>query len=156
MAYGTTAGVAARIPGIGASVLSTPDTDQIAAWLTQGSAMLDRVLSMAGYAAPVANTAALWPELAALAEQYAAAHALRARGLDSLTGEGEARSDVWLREVREAIKAMAAGDLSGVGVSLTDAPTVRRRGIRSTQLRRIDGYSATYEGTEYPYLHPSE
>ena len=30
MAYGTTAGVAARIPGIGASVLSTPDTDQIA------------------------------------------------------------------------------------------------------------------------------
>ena len=154
--YGTAAGVAARVPRLNATAISTPDMDQLETWLAQGSALIDRILAGAGYAVPVGAGAAAAVELAALAEQYAAAHALRARGIDSLTGEGEARSDVWLREVNETIRELAGSDLTMVGVVLVGSPTSHPRRLRTTQLRRIDGYSATYEGVRSGYTYPSE
>lgn len=156
MAYGTEMGVRARIPGLGVSAVSTPDSSQISTWLEQGSALVDRVLSGGGYAVPVPGDATVYAELTALAEQYAAAHALRARGLDTLTGEGEARSDVWLREVMTTLREMANSDLTGLGVSQARVEGVRRQRIRTTQLRRIDGYSATYETATRAYTYPSE
>lgn len=156
MAYGTEAGVRARVPGLQASAVSTPDTSQITTWIAQGSALIDRVLSAGGWAVPVSSGAALYTELGALAEQYAAAQALRAVGLDSLTGETEVRSDVWLREVNAALREMAASDLSALGVSQARVEGVRRQRIRTTQLRRIDGYSATFETAARTYENPSE
>lgn len=148
MAYGTVLGVAARVPGAQLGAISTPDTEQVTAWLGQGSAYIDRKLATAGYVAPVADTSALYPELTALAEQYAAAQMLRARGLDTITGEGEIRSEVWLNDVRARINEIAASDLVALGVAravVSGAPTR----MRSVQLRRVDGYARNGGATEY-------
>ncbi len=151
MAYGTTAGVAARIPGVGLNVLSTPDTSQVDTFLAQGAAQIDRKLAGAGYAAPVGVGALLYPELVALNELYAAAQSLRARGLDSITGAGEMRSDVWLREFAQQLDDMVRSDLTGAGVTQATVTGVRTQRMRSTQVRRIDGYSRNI----YP-LEPGE
>ena len=141
MAYGTAAGVAARIPGVGLTVLSTPDTGQVDTFLAQGAAQIDRKLAGAGYAAPVGVGALLYPELVALNELYAAAQALRARGLDSVSGAGEMRSDVWMREFAAQLNDMVRSDLTGAGVAQATVTGVRSQRVRGTQLRRIDGYS---------------
>lgn len=156
MSYGTEFGVTARVPGLGVTGISTPDNTQITDWLTQGATLIDRVLAAAGYAVPVGESATLYPELTALNEQYAAAQALRARGIDSLTGDGEARSDVWLREVKDTLRELAASDLTGLGVTQARVEGVRRQRMRTVQMRRIDGYSAANETTTNPYDYPSE
>lgn len=141
MAYGTVAGVLARIPGLRANAISTPDTDQIGVWLAQGAACIDRKLGAGGYGVPVGISAAVYPELVALNEVYAAAHALRARGLDTVTGTGETRSEIWLREFNAQLADLAQADLTGSGVLQVTVTGVRPQRIRSLQLRRIDGYS---------------
>jgi len=151
MAYGTAAGVAARIPGVGLTVLSTPDTGQVDTFLAQGAAQIDRKLAGAGYTAPVSAGALIYPELVALNELYAAAQSLRARGLDSITGAGEMRSDVWLREFAQQLDDMVRSDLTGAGVMPLSVPGVRSQRVRGTQMRRIDGYSRN----TYP-LEPAE
>ncbi|MGV1048235.1 MAG: hypothetical protein ACOYD4_06900 [Solirubrobacterales bacterium] len=110
-------------------------------WLTEGSAVIDRTLSAAGYVVPVEGSAVVYAEITALANLYGAAYALRARGLDTVVGETEARSDVWLREFRENLASLAASDLTGVGVSLRTVASPRQRRVHSLQLRRVDGYS---------------
>lgn len=156
MSYGTSLGVAARVPGLTLDLVSTPTFEQVDAWLRQGSATIDRVLGAAGWLAPVAAGTGVHEEATALAEQYAAAHALRARGIDSLTGESETRSDVWLEEFRAGLLALASADLSGAGGVLVVQLASRPRRLRTVQVRRIDGYSALYEGVRTPYLYPSE
>lgn len=146
MAYGTVTGVAARLPGVRVSAISTPDDPQITTWLAQGAAAIDRRLNAAGYVVPVGLGADVYPELVALGELYAAAQVVRARGLDSVNGEAEARSDVWLREFYAQIDALAQSDLTGMGVAQATVAGVRVRGVRSVQLRRIDGYSAHATG----------
>ena len=96
------------------------------------------------------------PELTALNNLYAAAYALRSRGLDSATGETETRADVWLRQFNEQLADLVSSDLTGVGVTLATTTGGRRPRLRSTQLRRVDGYSAVAEGDEYPYDYPAE
>ena len=141
MAYGTAAGVAARIPSVGLTVLSTPDTGQVDTFLLQGAAQIDRKLAGAGYATPVLATALLYPELVALNELYAAAQSLRARSLDSISGTGEMRSDVWMREFAAQLNDLVRSDLTGAGVTQATVTGVRLQRVRGTQLRRIDGYS---------------
>lgn len=147
--YGTVQGVAARIPGVGLTVLSTPDTGQVDTFLAQGSAQIDRKLAGAGYATPVGASALLYPEIVALAELYAAAQSLRARGLDSVSGAGEMRSDVWMREFAAQLQDISRSDLTGAGVGLATVTGVRPLRMRGTQLRRVDGYSRRADAQEH-------
>lgn len=145
--YGSVSGVSALVPVVGTlDGSSVPNSVQVTAWLEQGYAIINRVLTGAGYSAPVSSSAAVYGELAALNNQFAAAHVIRARGLDTVQGTSEDRSVIWLEEFRQQLSDLAASDLSGAGVSLASTTSSGRRRIRSTQLRRVDGYSGTYEG----------
>jgi len=141
MAYATAAGVASRIPGVGLTAISTPDSSQVQMWIAQGAAQIDRKLAGAGYATPAPVSALVYPELVALNELYAAAQALRARGLDSVSGAGEMRSDVWMREFAASLNDLVRSDLTAAGMMQATITGVRPQRVRSLQVRRIDGYS---------------
>lgn len=144
MSYGSLSGVSALVPvAAPLSATSTPTSAQVTEWLAQGSARIDRALSSAGYSIPVASTATVHAELTALANLYAAAHVLIARGLDSANGEAENRSDAYIERFTSELSALASSDLSALGVSAATTTGVNagRRRIRALQLRRIDGYA---------------
>lgn len=144
MSYGSLSGVSALVPvAAPLSTTSTPTSAQVTEWLAQGSARIDRALSSAGYSIPVASTATVHAELTALANLYAAAHVLIARGLDSANGETENRSDAYIERFTSELSALASSDLSALGVSAAPTTGVNagRRRIRTLQLRRIDGYA---------------
>jgi len=144
MSYGSLSGVSALVPVAGTlGATSTPTSAQVTEWLAQGSARIDRALSSAGYSIPVASTATVHAELTALANLYAAAHVLIARGLDSANGEAENRSDAYIERFTSELTALASSDLSALGVSAAPTTGVNagRRRIRTLQLRRIDGYA---------------
>ena len=144
MSYGSLSGVSALVPvAAPLSATSTPTSAQVTEWLAQGSARIDRALSSAGYSIPVDSTATVHAELTALANLYAAAHVLIARGLDSANGEAENRSDAYIERFTSELSALASSDLSALGVSAATTTGVNagRRRIRTLQLRRIDGYA---------------
>jgi hypothetical protein len=144
MSYGSLSGVSALVPVAGTlGTTSTPTSAQVTEWLVQASARIDRALSSAGYSIPVASTATVASELAALANLYGAAHVIMARGLDSANGEAENRSDVMLERFNAELTSIASSDLSSLGVSsvATTGVNAGRRRIRTLQLRRIDGYA---------------
>jgi hypothetical protein len=144
MSYGSLSGVSALVPVAGTlGATSTPTSAQVTEWLAQGSARIDRALSSAGYSIPVASTATVHAELTALANLYAAAHVLIARGLDSANGEAENRSDAYIERFSSELSALASSDLSALGVSAAPTTGVNagRRRIRTLQLRRVDGYA---------------
>ena len=144
MSYGSLSGVSALVPvAAPLSTTSTPTSAQVTEWLAQGSARIDRALSSAGYSIPVDGTATVHAELTALANLYAAAHVLIARGLDSANGEAENRSDAYIERFGSELSALASSDLSALGVSAaaTTGVNAGRRRIRTLQLRRVDGYA---------------
>lgn len=153
--YGTVAGVAARAPSLRVYSAQSPDVEQVERWLDEGAAWINRTLAAAGYAAPVSATAALYTELVGLTELYAAAMALRARGLDAATGLTEDRSGVWLREVRDRLRELGGQDLRALGATPATVTGPHRR-MRSVQVRRIDGYSSAAEmgATEWSGVRP--
>lgn len=164
--YGSTAGVQALVPSVGTlGVGSTPTATQATAWLAEGYAKINRTLANAGYSTPVAADAAVYAELTALENLYAGAYVLRARAIDTASGDAEERSEVWLKDFNDSLADLAASNLAVMGVSLLPSTTTpRRRGIRTVQMRKVDGYSRgrtdeTYEPTqgEYTgYTPPSE
>jgi hypothetical protein len=148
MAYGTTAGVSALLPAIGAlDATSVPTSAQVTTWLGEGSSQINRSLAGAGYTIPVASTATVYPEIAGLANLYAAAQAAIARGLDTVQGTDENRAETWLERFRVQLSALSASDLTTVGIPLAVQPsgTAKRRRFRTTQVKRVDGYSAPYD-----------
>ena len=148
--YGSTEGVQAIVPALGLfSAGSSPTYEQVVSWLAAGYATINRAIAAAGYSTPVASTVACYDEIVALNELYAAAYALRARGIDSISGETEQRSEAWLKDFRIGLKDLAAGDLLSSGLTLiaSTTPAYRRR-VRTLQLRKIDGYSAAAEPAE--------
>ncbi len=159
--YGSVAGVAAIVPHTVAVNQSTSPTDaQVTTWLAEGYARINRVIASAGYSVPIGASADVYGELTALNNLYAAAYSLRARGLDIMNGEEESRSEVWLKSFNDQLKELADSNLAAVGATVATGETSggipARRRIRSMQLRRIDGYSGTYEDTEIPYDYVSE
>lgn len=153
MAYGTTAGVSALVPAVGVlGASSLPTAAQVTTWLAQGAAAIDRVLGGAGYVAPVSPSAAVYPELTALNELYAAAYVVMARGLDSATGENESRSGEWLDRFYKRLGELAAADLSALGVSTAGASAAAVAAydnrLRTRPLRRLDGWAAASEGLD--------
>ena len=154
--YGSISGINALAPAIGdISETSTPNTTQAEDWLSEGYTYINNALSGAGYVVPVGNTVAAYPALRALNNLYATAYALRARGMDVTEGKGESRSESYLKDFFARLKALADQDLTAQGLTVRGSGQVQRRGIRSMQLRRVDGYSA--EAAEvYVYNGPSE
>lgn len=156
--YGSISGINALAPAIGdISESTTPNTTQAEGWLTEGYTYINNALSAAGYVVPVARTVLAFPALSALNNLYATAYALRARGLDAAEGKGESRSEAYLKDFFSRLKTLAEQDLTAQGLTLRPTGTTRppRRGIRSMQLRRVDGYSAT-AAVVNPYSGPSE
>src|SRR5688572_5877985 len=97
--YGSVAGVEALVPEMGTlTTTTTPTIAEVTVWLTQAYAIINRKIGNAGYGAPVGVLAALYPELTGLENLYAAAYALRARGIDTSSGEDEKASEIWLRD----------------------------------------------------------
>lgn len=144
MAYGSTDGVSALLPAIGEPLNdSVPSIVQIMAWLAESSSAIDLALAGAGYSVPVATTATCYGEITALANLYAAAYALMARGLDTVQGTEENRSQTWLASFYTRLDRLLATPLSDV--PLVTTPTTTRRRFRMTQIKRVDGYSAPYD-----------
>jgi hypothetical protein len=140
--YGSLEGVLALAPALGAiGDETTPTNSEVDTWLNEGSALIDAALSGAGYVVPVARTAAAYPIFRGLGVLYATAYALRARGLDVVQGNQESRSELYLKDFRQRLDMLVAGDLTSQGVPLRTSPQTVRRGVRSFQLRRADGYS---------------
>ena len=155
--YGTVAGVAALVPhSVAVNQTLHPTDAQVTTWLAEGYARINRVVASAGYSVPVDAVAAVYGELTALNNLYAAAYALRSRGIDTMNGEEESRSEVWLKAFDDQMKEIAGSNLAAVGATIATGETVAgapsRRRVRTLQMRRVDGYSGAYEGdtTEYP------
>lgn len=148
MSYGSIDGIMALSPAVGViDNDSTPNTAQVEDWLTEGATLINAALSAAGYTVPAARTAAVYPSLRALNVLYATAYTLRARGLDVMQGREESRSETYLTDFHSRLKLLASSDLTAMGLTLRTSPSVAmRRGVRSMQLRRVDGYSAAYSG----------
>jgi len=147
--YGSLDGIRAIAPAVGdITEDSTPTAAQVDSWLVEASSMIDGALSGAGYLVPVVRTAAAYPTIRALANLYATAYTLRARGLDMVQGQQESRSETYLKEFRTSLASLAKTDLTSQGVPLRDSPGAMpvRRGVRSMQLRRVDGYSEDSQG----------
>ena len=148
--YGSVAGVSALIPAAGTlSGSSVPTTGQVGTWLTEATAIVNRHVAAAGYSVPVANTTALHPELSALANLYAAAMALQARGLDTIQGAEENRSETMLTRFYAQLGDIAKADLGGMGATSTTTTSATRRRLRTSQIRRVDGYSEAALGDEW-------
>ena len=144
MAYGTAAGVTAMLPAVGRlGGSSTPTAAQVTAWLDQGAAVINRHLAGAGYAVPVLASATCYAELTALNELYAAAYVVQARGLDTVQGTDENRSEQWLTRFYAQLTALVTGGLPDVPTATATATTRRR--VRFTQVKRVDGYSAVHD-----------
>ncbi len=159
--YGTVAGVSAIVPHAVAVNQATHPTDaQVTVWLAEGYARINRAVASAGYSIPIGASADVYGELTALNNLYAAAYALRSRGIDTMNGEEESRSEVWLKTFDEQLKDLAESNLAALGATVatgeTSSGTPSRRRIRTLQMRKVDGYSGVYEDTETLYDNVSE
>lgn len=154
--YGSISGINALAPALGEiDEASTPNTTQAEDWLNEGYVYINNALAGAGYVVPVGRNVAAFPALRALNNLYATAYALRARGMDATDGKGESRSESYLKDFFNRLKALAEQDLTAQGLTMRGSGQIQRRGLRSMQLRRVDGYSAE-ANTVYEYGGPSE
>ncbi len=145
--YGSTTGVQALLPVLGTlSGSTTPTSTQVSTWLDEGAAVINRSIATAGYSVPVAASATCYAELTALNNLYAGAYAIMARGLDAVSGNEENRAETWLDRFNAQLAALVASDLAALGCTLAPAPaTSNRRRLRTTQIKRADGYSAPHD-----------
>lgn len=138
--YGSVAGANALVPTWAGA--TNPTAAQVTAWLAEAYAKINRAIANAGYTTPVGVTAALYPELTGLENLYAGAYILRSIAIDTASGEGEERSEIWLEDFYSQLKDLANSNLVLLGASpLPSSTTSRRRRIRTLQMRKVDGYS---------------
>ena len=155
--YGSESGVEAIVPALGEiDTTTTPNTAQLAVWLAEGYSVINQHIAAAGYVIPVLASAALYPSLTALNDLYGAAYALRARGIEPATGQKEAISETYLKDFYDRLEELVKQDLTALDVPLRPVASLKRRRIRSMQLRRTDGYSGVFEGATTAYDYPSE
>ena len=136
--YGSLTGAQALLPTLGTlGSGTTPSTTQVTGWLEEASAIIDRMLTTAGYLVPVASTAAAYPELDGLANIYAAARALQARAIETPNGELVTRWQTMLDEFYARLKSITETALPGAtAAAATTGGTARR--IRGIQTVRVD------------------
>jgi hypothetical protein len=150
--YGDVEGVQALLPALLINGSSTPSESEVESWLTQVYSIINRYIGNAGYSAPVveATMPLAYEEVVGLSNLYAAAYVLRAQGIDTASGEGEQRSEVWLADFWARLKDLAASNLSLLGLSVIPVATSsRRRRINTLQGRRIDGYARGSTGERW-------
>ena len=149
--YGSQSGVQAIVPAVGVlDGSSTPTATQLVDWLEEGYSLINQILAAAGYVVPARSGIALYPSLRALNDLYGAVYVLRSRGMDIVQGEEEDRSEMYLKDFFNRLTALTGQDLTALGLVLRTSPTPIRRGVRTLQMRRVDGYSGASEGTGYP------
>lgn len=141
--YGTAAGVTGRAASLNTfTVSTTPTQAQVEGWLTEASATIDAAIAASGYALPVSSEAAAVEIFVGLAEVYAAAQALRSRGMGAMSGAGQqSQSAELMADWRRGLADLRQADLSALGVQVAATPTRRNRRRRTGRLRRVDGYS---------------
>lgn len=157
--YGTVTGVAALVPGLAGSgfdASSTPTDDQVETWLGEAYSQINLALSKAGYVVPVSASADAYATLTALEDLYGAAYALRARAMETHHDEEERLSEVYLKDFTKRLMELVKGDLTGMGLTLRTTTKQRLRRLRSLQVRRVDGYSATYGPERGTYVAGEE
>jgi len=144
--YGDADGVSGLVPTWDGS--TNPTLEQVQAWEEEAYAEINLALANAGYSQPVDDSAAIYPRLRGLENLYAAAYLLRALAIDTASGEGEERSEVWLADFYARLGVLTASNLAllGVTVAVTTTANTGRRRIRTLQMRRVDGYSDPYMG----------
>jgi hypothetical protein len=121
---------------------TNPTSTTVETWLAEGKSIIDQRLSSAGYTVPVTVEAAVYPSITALNNLYGAAYVLRAKGLTAVEGQREAVSETYLKDFYRRLDMLLEADLTVVGIPLLTTPSTNaRRRIRSTQMRRVDGYS---------------
>ena len=151
MAYGSVTGVSqinSHLVG-GYTASSLPTQAAVTEWLTQGAAAVNAALAKAGYSTPVSVTAACYPLIVRLNNLWAAAVAEASTNI-GVDGTSETRSDKLWKQYRDELSDLLSGDLTLAGLThSTSAPT--RRGIRSLEMRRRDGYASRFDpaNTEY-------
>jgi hypothetical protein len=145
-------GVQALVPNVTIDETSKPSEAEVETWLSQVYAIINRRIGNVGYTSPVveATMPQAYSEVAALSNLYAAAQVLRAQQIDTASGEGEQRSEVWLADFWARLKDLAASNLSLLGLSVIPVATSsRRRRIGTLQGRRIDGYARGNTGERW-------
>ena len=136
--YGSVDGVEAYVPMLGNIGAGTvPTSSQVVAWLQDATAIIDRMLTTAGYTVPVANSSTNYAELVGLANLYAAARALQSRGIETATAEAPARWQAMLDEFYARLTAIASSVLTGVAAVDAGTGSTPRR-VRSFQVVRVD------------------
>lgn len=154
--YGDVSGVNALIPGVGTiDQASVPTDTEVEGWLAEASAMVDSALAGAGYSIGIDTSAAIYPVLEAMTQLYAAATVLQAQGIDTNSGAEENRSEKMFARFYKWLGLINGSYLEALGVPIAATPPRSRR-RRTTQLRRVDGYSGTYEGSTMQYSYASE
>ena len=145
--YGSVDGVEAHVPTIGNIGNATvPTSSQVVTWLQEASAIIDRMLTTAGYTTPVASTSANYNELVGLANLYAAARTLQSRNIETPTAEATARWQVMLEEFYSRLTAISTSTLTGVASVDSGAGATPRR-VRTFRSVRVDRQVAS--GGEY-------
>jgi hypothetical protein len=139
---------------MGLASTDVPDVNAVKAWLTQGYAIINRALASKGYTIPATTSMDVWPELQGLNNLYALHLWHQARGMDTGTGEGDTQAERVLRMFHAGLSDLLASDLTTVGMSLSS--TKKRRRLRTVQMRKVDGYSGTFEGSYDSYDYASE
>lgn len=142
--YGSLEGVTALNPTVGVlSNDSTPTDTQVLQWLAQGYSTINRALSDKGYAIPVVASAAVYDELSALNNTFVVSKLYTARSIDIISGTDEDKATVLREEFERELKDLCESDLTRLGVSLApvSTTTASRRPIKSSQLRKVDGYA---------------
>ena len=128
----------------GYSTSSTPTSQAVGVWLTQGYAALNMALKRAGYTTPVTSSAApeVYAMLTRLNDLYAAACAEQATNISTAGPGEETRSEKLWKEYKDGLADLVAGDgtLLGLTLASTDTTPVRPR-IRSLQMRHYDGFA---------------
>lgn len=136
--YGTVDGVESYVPMLGnIGAATVPTSSQVIAWLQDATAIIDRMLTTAGYTVPVTSSSANYNELVGLANLYAAARALQSRGIETATAEAPARWQAMLDEFYARLTAIASSVLTGVAATDSGTGSTPRR-VRSFQVVRVD------------------
>jgi hypothetical protein len=150
--YGSETGVEAinahRTDGYTAT--TNPSSTQVEGFLSDGYAHINMMLAKAGYAVPVASSAACYGVLVTLNNLYAAAQAEEAVNVSSAGLDGEARSAVLWQRYHDGLAELLTGDLTLAGLS-KQATTQPRPYVRSVGLRRRDGFAHRFDPDNSEY-----
>lgn len=118
MAYGSIEGVEALFPIVGdLDETTTPKSSQVTTWLAQGYSIINRAILDKGYQTPVLETSAIYDELVYLNNLFCHYLALRARGLDTITGEEQDKATILEEAFNEQLKDLCNSNLANMGLT---------------------------------------